>query len=40
MGLLKRFIFFEMYKEFKDGYEKLKEILGVSNLDTFILVDY
>ena len=28
------------YKEFKDGYAELKEILGVSNLDTFIFVDY
>ena len=27
-------------EEFKDGYEKLKEILGVSKIDTFILVDY
>ena len=27
-------------EEFKDGYKSLKEILGVSNLDTFILVDY
>lgn len=27
-------------EEFKDGYEKLKEILNVSKLDTFILVDY
>ena len=27
-------------EEFKDGYKSLKEILGVSNLDTFIFVDY
>ena len=27
-------------EEFKDGYTELKEILGVSNLDTFIFVDY
>ena len=27
-------------EEFKDGYAELKEILGVSNLDTFIFVDY
>ena len=28
------------FEEFKDGYAELKEILGVSNLDTFIFVDY
>ena len=27
-------------EEFKDGYKRLKEILGVSNLDTLIFVDY
>ena len=27
-------------EEFKDGYKSLKEILGVSDLDTFIFVDY
>ena len=27
-------------EELKDGYAELKEILGVSNLDTFIFVDY